>query len=712
MKLINRYIAVFATLIVGLTVSAQSSIKVMDITNGSVSVDKNSASKGEDVTIMITPNEGYYFVKENLQVVMTVDPSMAATRTDVPVITPPSISGTDPDDLSMARQYTFTNPEDGYEIQISATFTERSTIADAMVSLSETSFRYNGRDQKPTVSVAGLTEGIDYTVSFAETSWTNVGTYSVTVTGKSKFQGTVTKSFVIASADGSMTPPSAKTGLTYTGSAQDLVNAGTSDTGTFQYSLDGVTFGTTIPQGTDAKEYTVYYKLIGDANHSDVEIQSFKVIIAPKVIDHPTISLSETSYTYDGQAKQPTVTVNDGSTTIPSTEYTVSYSDNLNVGTATVSIIDNDGGNYIVSGIASFTIAMPTSETAEISIDLTGKASYAGLKSLDLSGTDEVKAFIATGFDAETGIVWLARIKNVPAGEPVLIMGEVDSDHKIPAYDGKYSYCKNFFVGNSTGATIKISERSSDGKFVNYYLSEGQFKSVNGSADILDNECYLQLPANLDEVAEGGTRTVKIPSVGILSYAAPCNLDFSNVEGLKAFVATGCDKSTGTIWLARVMRVRKGEGVILKGTANQEYRIPSTDQLSAYNNMFIGNISDATIEILPTDGNSTNYYLSNGQFVSVDGSAKISNNECYLQLPTESLAGTRSSSYNSFKLEEVEVESMKIFKSNDGGDDTNGIDDPILLDFGQGTYYNLQGQRVGKPSKGVYIHNGKKVVVK
>jgi len=68
------------------------------------------------------------------------------------------------------------------------------------------------------------------------------------------------------------------------------------------------------------------------------------------------IILSQTSYVYDGSAREPAVTVKDGSTVIPADEYTVSYSDNINQGTAAVTITDKDGGNYTVSGSAAFTI--------------------------------------------------------------------------------------------------------------------------------------------------------------------------------------------------------------------------------------------------------------------------------------------------------------------------------------------------------------------
>ena len=73
--------------------------------------------------------------------------------------------------------------------------------------------------------------------------------------------------------------PKAKT-LSYTGAEQVLIEPGTSNTGTIQYSIDGKTFTTNIPKGLNAGNYTVYYKVIGDNNHNNTEISSIVVTIA------------------------------------------------------------------------------------------------------------------------------------------------------------------------------------------------------------------------------------------------------------------------------------------------------------------------------------------------------------------------------------------------------------------------------------------------
>ena len=68
----------------------------------------------------------------------------------------------------------------------------------------------------------------------------------------------------------SITPPTAQENLTYTGNEQALITAGSvTSGGTMQYSLtENGTYSQNIPTGTDAGAYTVWYRVIGDANHT------------------------------------------------------------------------------------------------------------------------------------------------------------------------------------------------------------------------------------------------------------------------------------------------------------------------------------------------------------------------------------------------------------------------------------------------------------
>ena len=84
------------------------------------------------------------------------------------------------------------------------------------------------------------------------------------------------------------TPPTALS-LTYNGSARELVTAGTAENGTMQYALGdndqtAPTSGWSeeISKGTDAKEYYVWYKAKGDADHKDSEERCVTAGISPK----------------------------------------------------------------------------------------------------------------------------------------------------------------------------------------------------------------------------------------------------------------------------------------------------------------------------------------------------------------------------------------------------------------------------------------------
>jgi hypothetical protein len=67
--------------------------------------------------------------------------------------------------------------------------------------------------------------------------------------------------------------------LTYTGSAQALVTAGSATYGTMVYSLDGETYSAAIPTATNAGDYTVYYKVDGGTDYTGTTAQTVDVTI-------------------------------------------------------------------------------------------------------------------------------------------------------------------------------------------------------------------------------------------------------------------------------------------------------------------------------------------------------------------------------------------------------------------------------------------------
>ena len=129
-----------------------------------------------------------------------------------------------------------------------------------------------------------LIQGTDYEYSY--TNNTNVGTAKVTVTFKGDYAslGYVEKEFNIVKATPAVTAPTAVADLVYKGSAQALVNAGSTDFGTLLYSLDGQNYSADIPTATDAGTYTIYYKVEGSDNWNAVAAQTIQATILPSTV--------------------------------------------------------------------------------------------------------------------------------------------------------------------------------------------------------------------------------------------------------------------------------------------------------------------------------------------------------------------------------------------------------------------------------------------
>ena len=98
------------------------------------------------------------------------------------------------------------------------------------------------------------------------------------------------------------TAPKAKTGLVENGKAQELITAGTATGGTMLYALgkddktapDASAFKETIPSGTNAGSYYVWYMVKGDANHTDTKPVVIAVEIQKKAEPTPTPTITPT----------------------------------------------------------------------------------------------------------------------------------------------------------------------------------------------------------------------------------------------------------------------------------------------------------------------------------------------------------------------------------------------------------------------------------
>ena len=164
--------------------------------------------------------------------------------------------------------------------------------------------------------------------------------------------GTVT--IKVNKATPTFTAPTAQENLTYTGQEQALITAGMTDHGTMRYSLtENGTYSQDIPTGTDAGAYTVWYRVIGDANHNDTAPASVAVRIGKKPLTITGVTVAPKPYDGTTNADISSVTF-DNVTLNRGTDYTVTASfDDAGVGsgknvTATVTLMEQVAKNYVL----------------------------------------------------------------------------------------------------------------------------------------------------------------------------------------------------------------------------------------------------------------------------------------------------------------------------------------------------------------------------
>ncbi len=205
--------------------------------------------------------------------------------------------------------------------------------------------------------------------------------------------------FEIAKADPTCTAPTAA--ATYGQKLRDitpLTNPTGNTPGTWTWAdntQDVGNVGTNTFKATFKPNDTSAYNV-----KDNVEVS---VTVSAKTVTNPTFDGLAASFEYTGSEIKPEFTLKDGDNTIPATEYTIGYSNNTNKGTATITITDVVGGNYTVSGSATFEISarvasIVINDPATITYD--GAAVTAGTTGSDLTYT--------YGGDGDVTIKWYA----------------------------------------------------------------------------------------------------------------------------------------------------------------------------------------------------------------------------------------------------------------------------------------------------------------
>lgn len=221
-----------------------------------------------------------------------------------------------------------------------------TSLANASVTASDQT--YTGEALTPAVAVVldgkTLEQGTDYEVAYSNN--VSAGVATVTVTGKGNYTSTATGMFTISAANASGATVNVSD-QTYTGSA-------------FTPAPEVALNGKTLKIGTD---YEVAYSNNTNVGQATVTVSfrgnysgSTKGTFLIKAVDASKAEVKVAAQTWTGKALTPAPSVLfNGKTLVQGVDYTVTYSDNVNIGAASIAVAFK--GNYTGSAKGSFRIA-------------------------------------------------------------------------------------------------------------------------------------------------------------------------------------------------------------------------------------------------------------------------------------------------------------------------------------------------------------------
>lgn len=237
----------------------------------------------------------------------------------------------------------------GFSVEGGSFVIKPYNMADVTITADQTSFTYGGKDYSPEYTLVDgngntLEADVDYDMT-GNTNNVNAGTYTVTFTGKLNYAGTQDAQYVIERYDiGRETcVVEFKDGISefeYTGSditpEFDLTINGYKLNPATDYTVSGAT------SKTNAGTYEIIAE--GTGNFTGTKNASYR--INPRNIDGTAAIIVDggNKFIETGSAITPAISVSDGTGFLASTDYEVEYSNNVNPGTATITV--KGVGNY------------------------------------------------------------------------------------------------------------------------------------------------------------------------------------------------------------------------------------------------------------------------------------------------------------------------------------------------------------------------------
>ena len=220
---------------------------------------------------------------------------------------------------------------------------------------------YTGSAMEPAIVVTlpngDVLPADEYTVVYNDgAAHTDCGTVTVRVEGKNNYAGTLTTSFNILPFDVNNASATAIAAVDYTGSATTPAFTLTHGDVTM---VNGADY--TVAYTNNTKAGTATVTVTGQGNYTGTKTISYTI----NKIDISKGTVSVGNVVYTGATQTPAVSVTAGGLELTANDYTVAYANNVNAGTATVTVTGK--GNFTGTKAVKFTVAKANVEDAVIS---------------------------------------------------------------------------------------------------------------------------------------------------------------------------------------------------------------------------------------------------------------------------------------------------------------------------------------------------------
>ena len=307
------------------------------------------------------------------------------------------------------------------------------------------------------------------------------------------------------------TAPIAVTDLVYNATAQTLIVTGVAEGGTMQYSLDGESYTSDLPIATSAGTYTVYYKVVADANHTDVEVATLTATIAQAPL---TITAEDYNILYGEAAPTYTATYigwqgsDDAAVLAGTLAYSCDYVAGNNVGTYTITPSGVTAANYAIQFVAgTLTVNQVAAAVATAPIAITDLVYNATAQTLIVAG-------VAEGGTMQYSLDGESYTSDLPTATSA---GTYTVYYKVVA-DANHTDVE---VATLT-ATIAQASQFIEWELTNFVMEVGDTLHLTATATsglevtyTLDDDTYAEINGNLLIALQVGTFTVTASQDGV-----------------------------------------------------------------------------------------------------------------------------------------------------------------------------------------------------